>query len=158
MAPRMLACFGRGLGAESTLSHSGSESDHRRAGPVLIELFSSQGCKASPEAENLVSRLGRGDFAELEEEEGMLPAVVVLEFHVEYWDYLGWKDPFGSSMWTVRQKAYVESLKLDTLYTPQVVVMGRKECLGTEQDSIISAVRSAPRFAAPAFQVTLLME
>ena len=58
-------------------------------------------------------------------------AVAVLEFHMEYWDYRGWKDPFGSSQWSVRQKAYVESLRIDTLFMPQVVVHSRKECLGT---------------------------
>lgn len=113
---------------------------------MLVELFSSQGCATSPEAETLVSRLGRGDF-ELE-----VP-VIVMSFHVDYWDHLGWKDPFGSSICTVRQKAYVEALKLDTLYTPQAVVQGRAQCMGTDQEKIISAVRSADRLPGPTLQV-----
>lgn len=114
-----------------------------------MELFSSQGCATSPEAQQILSRLGRGDF-ELE-----VPAIV-MAYHVDYWDHLGWKDPFGSSIWTVRQKAYVETLKLDTLYTPQVVVQGRAQCMGTDQDKIISAVRSVDRFPAPNLQVCVI--
>ncbi|XAR56595.1 hypothetical protein NMG60_11037142 [Bertholletia excelsa] len=115
------------------------------AGAVVVELFSSQGCPTSPEAELLMSRLGRGDFR-------LETPVVVLAYHVDYWDYTGWKDPFGSSLWTVRQKAYVEALKLDTMFTPQVVVQGRAHCVATEQDTLLASIESAPRFPAPAFQ------
>lgn len=114
---------------------------------MLVELFSSQGCATSPEAELLLSRLVRGDFQ-------LNVPVIALAYHVDYWDHLGWKDPFGSSICTVRQKAYVEALRLDTLYTPQLVVQGRAECLGTEQDKLISAIHSADRFPAPTLQAT----
>lgn len=116
-------------------------------GPVLVELFSSQGCVTSPEAEMLLSRVGRGDF-QLE-----VP-VVVLAFHVDYWDYMGWKDPYGSSQWTVRQKAYVEALKLDTMFTPQVVVQGRAQCVGNEEEPLLQTIKDAPRFPPPTFQAT----
>ncbi|KAJ6950293.1 hypothetical protein NC651_004076 [Populus alba x Populus x berolinensis] len=102
-----------------------------------------------PEAELLVSRLGRGDF-QLE-----MP-VIVLAFHVDYGDYMGWKDPYGGSQWTVRQKAYVESLKLDTMFTPQIVVQGRTQCVGNEEEALLSSIVNAPRFPAPAFQVRFL--
>lgn len=148
MAPRLFSCFGRGgRSVDAAAETADSPSENLRAGPVLVELFSSQGCGTSPEAEVVATRLGRGDVAT----EGA--AVAVLAFHVEYWDYRGWKDPFGSNQWTVRQKAYVESLRLDTLYTPQVVVNGRKECLGTDEDAIASAVRDAPRYPSPTMQV-----
>ncbi|KAL5976242.1 hypothetical protein ACLOJK_041894 [Asimina triloba] len=156
MPRRCFSCFGRG-GSSSSCTHGPSAGpnatadenaeEHKRCGPVVVELFSSQGCATSPQAELLLSRLGRGDF-ELE------APVVVLAYHVEYWDYLGWKDPFGASLWTVRQKAYVEALKLDTLYTPQVVVQGNNQCMGTDEDAILSAIKSADRFLAPSFQVT----
>ncbi|XP_023525506.1 uncharacterized protein LOC111789093 [Cucurbita pepo subsp. pepo] len=123
--------------------------ENRRGGAVLVELFSSQGCATSPEAEVLLSRLGRGDF-ELE-----VP-VVVLAYHVDYWDYNGWKDPFGHSQWTVRQKAYVEGLGLDTMFTPQVVVQGRAQAVANDQDSLVGMIKSAPKFAAPTFQATFL--
>lgn len=114
---------------------------------MLVEMFTSQGCATSPAADLVLSRLGRGDF-QLE-----VP-VVLLAFHVDYWDYVGWKDPFGSSQWTVRQKAYVEALGLDTLFTPQVVVQGQAHLEGNDDNALISAITSAPRFPAPTFQVT----
>lgn len=148
MAPRLLACFGRkGSGATASAPDDGS-ADQQAAvvppGPVLVELFSSQGCGASPEADAVAARLAQDSGA---------GEVVVLGFHVDYWDYRGWKDPFASSAWTVRQKAYVESLRLDTLLTPQAVVQGRAHCVGTEQDALAQAVRDAPRYPAPAMKV-----
>lgn len=124
--------------------------EQRRGGAVLVELFSSQGCATSPAAELLVSRLGRGDFDGLD---GM-PPLVVLVYHVDYWDYMGWKDPFGSSQWTVRQKAYVESLELDTMFTPQVVVQGKAQCIGNDENALLAAVKGAPRVPAPSFQAS----
>lgn len=100
-------------------------------GAVVVELFSSQGCATSPEAELLSSRVGKGDFN--------LEVPVIL---------------FGSSQWTVRQKAYVEALNLDTMFTPQVVVQGQAQCVANEQDALLSCIASAPRYAAPTFQAT----
>jgi hypothetical protein len=155
MAPRLLSCFAKGNDSSArNQNHANvtvdvSAEEQHRGGAVLVELFSSQGCKTSPEAELLVSRLGRGDF-QLE-----MP-VIVLAFHVDYWDYMGWKDPYGGSQWTVRQKAYVESLKLDTMFTPQIVVQGRTQCVGNEEEALLSSIVNAPRFPAPTFQVRFL--
>lgn len=80
---------------------------------------------------------------------------MVLAFHVDYWDYMGWKDPYGSSQWTVRQKAYVEALGLDTMFTPQVVVQGQAHCVGNDENALIEAITNAPTFPAPSFQVCL---
>lgn len=157
MAPRLLSCFrnkhaggcshhDEGCGASSEESAAGAR-EAAGEGPVLVEMFTSQGCATSPAADLVLSRLGRGDF-QLE-----VP-VVLLAFHVDYWDYVGWKDPFGSSQWTVRQKAYVEALGLDTLFTPQVVVQGQAHLEGNDDNALISAITSAPRFPAPTFQVT----
>ncbi|KAL2523601.1 Protein of unknown function (DUF1223) [Abeliophyllum distichum] len=155
MARRLFTCFG----AKGSSSHPKSDNSYenttsdvaveeqRRGGPVVVELFSSQGCATSPEAELLFSRLGRGDF-------NLEVPVILLAYHVDYWDYMGWKDPFGSSQWTVRQKAYIEALNLDTMFTPQFVVQGRAQCVGNDQDALLSCIASAPRFPAPAFQAT----
>ncbi|EPS66889.1 hypothetical protein M569_07886 [Genlisea aurea] len=150
MAPRLLSgCFGsRGV---SRKHHDQIDDDatpaeeNRRGSPVVLELFSSQGCAASPEAELLFSRIGRGDF-------NLDRPLILLAYHVDYWDYTGWKDPFGSSQWTVRQKAYVEALNLDTIFTPQVVVQGRDQCMGNEEEALLSYILGAHRFPAPAFQ------
>ncbi|KAH9323847.1 hypothetical protein KI387_018486 [Taxus chinensis] len=120
-------------------------------GAVLIELFTSQGCSTSPSADLLISKLGRGDTQELEVE---VP-VIVLAFHVEFWDYLGWKDPFASSLWTVRQRAYSQALEQDSIYTPQVVVQGREQCLGSDADAVLNLARSAPRFTVTDIQATV---
>lgn len=95
----------------------------------------------------LVSRLGRGDFP-------LDFPVIILAFHVDFWDYMGWKDPYGSSQWTVRQKSYVEALNLDTMFTPQIVVQGRAQCVGNEEEAVLSTLSQAPRFPSPTFQAT----
>ena len=154
MAPRFFACFGKSASASKVVERIGTADvaaeEQRRGGAVLVELFSSQGCATSPEAELLVSRLGRGDFDEMG-----LPPVVVLAHHVDYWDYMGWKDPFGSSLSTVRQKAFVEALKLDTMFTPQVVVQGTAHCVGNDENALLGLIRNAVRYPAPSFQVRI---
>ncbi|KAK7401860.1 hypothetical protein VNO78_13686 [Psophocarpus tetragonolobus] len=151
MAPRLWSCFrqkhARGCchlhGVASAVAQAEGEAD----GPVLVEMFSSQGCATSPTAELLLSHLGRGDFH--------LPVpVVLLAFHVDYWDHVGWRDPFGSNQWTVRQKDYVQALGLDTLFTPQVVVQGQAQLQPNHDNVLISAITSAPRFPALSFQAT----
>lgn len=112
---------------------------------MVVELFTSQGCATSLEAEQIFSRLGRGEF-------NLEVPVVLLAYHVDYWDYKGWKDTFGSSHWTVRQKAYVEALNLDTMFTPQVVVQGRAQSVGNEEESLLGCIMSASRFPAPTLQ------
>jgi len=134
---------------EGTSSNSGdgNAAKARSKGPtqgaVLVELFTSQGCTTSTSADLFISKLGHLDSSE---ELEMDVPVIVLAYHVEYWDYLGWKDPFASSLWTVRQRAYVQSLEQDSIYTPQVVIQGRSQCLGSDADSVLSQIRSAPRF------------
>ncbi|XP_010277977.1 PREDICTED: uncharacterized protein LOC104612293 [Nelumbo nucifera] len=147
------SCFGRGSKslsksnptAENGIEEQQATEEPKKGGAIMVELFLSQGCATSPEAELLISRLGRGDF------DPEVP-VIVLAFHVDYWDYMGWKDPFASSQWTVRQKAYVEALKLDTMFTPQVVIQGRTQCVATDQAALLSNITSAVRYPSLAFQ------
>ncbi|KVI10383.1 Protein of unknown function DUF1223 [Cynara cardunculus var. scolymus] len=160
MARGLFACFPKRSSSTSSLdinktttSHDNATADLtaeelRRGGPVMVELFSSQGCGTSPAAELLLSRVGRGDF-------NLEVPVILMAFHVDYWDYNGWKDPFGSSQWTVRQKEYVESLNLDTMFTPQVVIQGKFQCIGNDEDALISSIISASRYPSPAFQISL---
>lgn len=105
-----------------------------------------------------MSRLGRGDFdAQIrggEDGSGSGSPAMVLVFHVDYWDYKGWKDPYGSSQWTVRQKAYVEALNLDTMFTPQLVVQGRSQLNENGEETLLKSISEAPRFASPAFKVS----
>lgn len=104
--------------------------------PVLVELFTAQGCGSCNDANNYLSRLAER------------PGVVALTFSVDYWDYLGWTDTFAKPEYAERQKAYVTRLKLREPYTPQVVVDGREEAQGlktAEVDRLVRAAAAAPR-------------
>src|SRR5438477_10817318 len=87
------------------------------AQPVVVELFTSQGCSSCPPADALIRELRKE------------PNVIAIAYHVDYWDYLGWRDPFSSNEWTLRQLQYVHSLKLNSAYTPQIVVDGGREMI-----------------------------
>jgi len=102
----------------------------RPTGPVLLELFTSQGCSSCPPAEAWLSEL-RDD-----------PRVIPLAFHVTYWDDLGWKDPFSAEAWTARQRAYAGRLG-GGLYTPEMVIGGAAHVVGTRRDQILSHVAGA---------------
>lgn len=116
---------------------------HAPAGPVLVELFTSQGCSSCPPADALLSQLGRRGSLE-----GV--AIVPLSFHVDYWNYIGWRDPFSSPAWTGRQKAYAEKLSKGRLYTPQLIIAGRAHAVGSRRGPIASALAGlGQRKAAP---------
>lgn len=99
--------------------------------PVLVELFTAQGCGNCREAEAHLARLADR------------PGVLALTFSVDYWDYLGWTDTFARAEHTARQKAYVTRLKLREPYTPQVVVDGRQETQGQKAAEVDRLVRTA---------------
>jgi hypothetical protein len=106
--------------------------------PVVVELFTSQSCSSCPPADALLGELARrGD-------------VVALGFHISYWDGLGWKDPFSSRSSTDRQRVYARLLGLGQVYTPQMVVDGAREMVGSDRDQVLAAVRDArPETIAP---------
>jgi hypothetical protein len=100
---------------------------------VLLELFTSQGCSSCPPADRLLSAIGAEDAGR----------VVPLAFHVDYWNHQGWTDPFSSRDWTLRQIAYERKLGLNQPYSPQAVVDGTTEMVGSEADKLRAAIRSA---------------
>lgn len=105
-------------------------------GPVLVELFTSEGCSSCPPADALLARL--------EQEKAVSGApVIVLEEHVDYWDNLGWKDPFSSSQWTARQENYAQVFHDNGVYTPQMVVDGADELVGSREGQAREAIRLA---------------
>jgi hypothetical protein len=101
------------------------------AAAVLIELFTSEGCSSCPPADAVLARLHRDQ---------PVPGVqlVVLSEHVDYWNSLGWKDPFSDARFSDRQNAYG-----GRIYTPQVVVDGRIDVLGSDQAAIVRAAKGA---------------
>ena len=93
-----------------------------QSAPTVLELFTSQGCSSCPPAESILNTWGLDLF-----EKGKL---IPLAFHVDYWDNLGWKDPFDSPLFTGRQQAYQFTLNNSSIYTPQMVVGGTREVAG----------------------------
>ncbi len=111
--------------------------------PVVLELFTSEGCSSCPPADELLSKIGSS-----------YTGVIPLAYHVDYWDSLGWSDPFSSGQWTARQAVYVREMELSGSYTPQIVINGRWQCVGSDPGGIARAIAAA-RTTPPPGVVTL---
>jgi hypothetical protein len=114
--------------------------------PVLVELFTSEGCSSCPPADMLLTRLAAEKTIGRAE-------IVPLAFHVDYWDRLGWKDRFSSAAFTERQNRYAAAWKTDRVYTPQAVVDGRIEFVGTDVNRALEALTASA--ARPHARVTI---
>lgn len=111
---------------------------HAQAPPVVVELFTSQGCSSCPPADAFLTDLARKH-----------PDVLPLAFHVTYWNYLGWKDPFSLDLATARQREYARHLGEDGVYTPQMVVDGITGFVGSSRAQGLSAIAGAARKPVP---------
>lgn len=107
--------------------------------PVVVELFTSQGCSSCPPADAFLHSMTK--------DAKLRGKVIPLAFHVDYWDRLGWRDPFSSRVATQRQMAYVRSLKVNSAYTPQAVVNGAKEMVGSNERALVAAIEAASKEA-----------
>ncbi len=117
--------------------------DKRAGSPVLVELFTSQGCSSCLPANALAGRLTRRDD------------LVVLSFHVNYWDYIGWRDPFATEATTGRQYHYAETLHERNVYTPQMVIAGMTPVVGSDEAAVMRAIDDASRRAPGGPQITV---
>jgi len=106
------------------------------AGPWAIELFTSQGCSSCPPADAQLGKFSRR------------PDIVALSYHVDYWDYIGWKDPFATRATTDRQRAYARVLKQRYVYTPEMVVDGFVDDPGVDRSSVEDMLASAQKQSA----------
>jgi hypothetical protein len=113
------------------------------APPVVVELFTSQGCSSCPPADKFLGELAQR------------PDVLALAFHVDYWNYIGWTDPFALKLATQRQRDYSQRLALRYVYTPQMVVNGVAEGVGAEPDTILPLIKTAAAVSAPRAVTTL---
>lgn len=104
--------------------------------PVVVELFTSEGCSSCPPADELLLKL--------ESEQSIAGTqIIAVEEHVDYWNQQGWMDPFSSSVWTARQEEYSYALKQNSAYTPEMIVAGRNAFVGSRSDSAVKAIHEA---------------
>jgi hypothetical protein len=101
-----------------------------RNGFAVVELFTSEGCSSCPPADETVARLLKKN----------LQQVYILSYHVDYWNKLGWKDQFSNAEYTQRQQQYAAAFHLDGVYTPQIVVNGSAEFVGSDEQKLTAAV------------------
>lgn len=133
----MFALTGAALGVALTALPAAAQAAEQSQ-PVLVELFTSEGCSDCPPADRLLEALDKtqpfaGEHA------------IVLSEHVTYWNQQGWRDPFSIEQMTERQKAYVDQFRLDSAYTPQMVVDGTAQFVGSDVRALDSAMRAAAK-------------
>ena len=109
--------------------------------PVVVELFTSEGCSSCPPADDFLFELRRRD------------GVLALGYHVDYWNWLGWHDRFATPDFSARQRAYAR--RLDTpVYTPQLVAAGSYQAVGSDRPGVDDAIRRSARHAGPRVAIT----
>jgi len=100
---------------------------------TVVELYTSQGCSSCPPADAYL-----GELAERGEKDGLL----ALSFHVDYWNYLGWADPFSSAAYSKRQGDYARYFDARNVYTPQMVIQGMRQVVGSNRPEVVRAIKS----------------
>jgi hypothetical protein len=134
--PAAKAPFAKQATKLASTARSNTSASQGDGGIVVLELFTSQGCSSCPPADRLLSSLAAaGALGERN--------VVPMAFHVDYWNDLGWSDPFSSPAWSQRQREYASALGEDGVYTPQLVIGGRAHVVGSDRRKIEGAVAAA---------------
>jgi hypothetical protein len=116
--------------------------------PVVVELFTSEGCSSCPPADRALKFLA-------EQQPVAGAEIIPLAFHVDYWNYLGWKDAFSSPSYSRRQELYVSRFGLDSSYTPEMVVDGQSEFLGSDTGRASKAIADALKTQKGSVTVTI---
>jgi hypothetical protein len=127
-------CVGRPHGGYAADSTAGSST--QPVGVAVVELFTSQGCSSCPPAEKVLAGLVHSAKTDSR-------PIYTLSFHVDYWNHLGWSDPFSDAAYSQRQQDYSKSLRLNQIYTPQMIVNGKKEFVGSDTNTADAAIAEA---------------
>lgn len=110
--------------------------------PVVVELYTSQGCASCPPADAMLHELAQRDD------------IIALALHVDYWDYIGWKDSFANPAFTARQHDYARASRATSVYTPQMIVDGVAQVVGSRPMQVMDAIQ-AQKDAGSIFDVRL---
>lgn len=141
----LIGCLTLAFFAGRAFLHSEPSSALTLPGPAkgfaVVELFTSEGCSSCPPADQLVAKIQQEDKDQ---------PVYILVWHVDYWDRLGWKDAFSDARYTQRQQGYASWLKVQSIYTPEIVVNGRQEFVGSQESTLRGAIRNALEQTPPA--------
>ena len=131
VAGLVVCCLAR-LGHASAADNQGART------PVLVELFTSEGCSSCPPADALLQAIDR-------QQPVSGARVIVLSEHVDYWDHEGWRDPFSSAEVTARQEAYARRFGQDSAYTPEAVIDGSRGMNGSDRHGLVAAIEEATK-------------
>ena len=131
-----------GLMAILMTTYVKAQNNEASNGIAVIELFTSEGCSSCPSADVLLT-----EWVNKAEAENL--AVFPLAFHVDYWDRLGWKDPYGDARFSERQRNYARNWEFGRVYTPQLVVNGQAEMVGSERPAVEREIKKALNEPAP---------
>jgi len=110
-----------------TLIFSSNKSVETYPPVTVLELFTSQGCSSCPPADKLLTQI---------QEKNGKTQVIALSYHVDYWNYIGWKDPFSKSAFSDKQREYSRKFSSSSIYTPQVVVNGKEHFVGSNSEKM----------------------
>jgi hypothetical protein len=105
---------------------------------VLVELFTSEGCSSCPPADRVLSQLEK-------EQSNSQAEIITLALHVDYWNYLGWRDEFSQKQFSERQNGYAQHFKLDSSYTPQMIVDGQTQFVGSNLETANKAISDSAK-------------
>lgn len=133
----------RALPLLALMAAAGPAAAGEPARPIVLELFTSQGCSSCPPADALLREIAR-----------QRADVLALAFHVTYWDRLGWPDPFALPAATARQRGYAGISHAGTIYTPQAVVDGVRDVVGSDRGAVLAALSAARPVAATQLALT----
>lgn len=146
LTPLCLAAAGTMAGVLAGFLVAGTAKAEGPGRPLLVELYTSQGCATCPPADAFFERLAeRRD-------------VIALSLHVDYWDYIGWADTFGNPAFTERQQDYAQAAGAEAVFTPQIVVEGRMGVVGSDKGAVDRALSLAFRHVPPGPKLTVRRE